>query len=623
MKVCHFIASPGIGRGEVYIDLVNSLSLEVDIILLVPKYNTYNERLSKNIILIEYSSNNSRYNPFLYIELFNIFKNNKFDIVHTHFAKSTYIFYYLNKIFNIPQVSTKHNPRKGKIFEKINNVIAVSKDVKRSIYNSNVQIIYNGIKDIKLNPFLHNNSVFTMIAIGRLEKVKGFDYLIKECSKLNFDFNLKIIGEGQERKELELLILSLNLEDKIQLLGYRMDIPELLQKSDLQIISSLSEGFSMAFLEGLHYCKVVISTNVGIMKEILDEDFVVKKDNISNKIITIHNEYSMYENKFKLFQDKYKDIFTLSNTTKEHILCYKKILTSKKKVAVIRFSALGDIMSATPTIRSLKYKPTIITSPIGKSLLEDEFDNFIVLENKNILSLIKLILEIRKQNFDIVLDFQCNDRSHFISKFIDANIYNNDNISSDNYNRNIFNLIATQSRILGNIDYTFKAKERNYIVLNTGSSPGWESKRLPFSKWKEISQLLTNRYNLPFILTGSPDEIEYVKEIEKSIVGECENKAGKTSIQELKSVLNNAFLTISTDSGPMHMSAIMATPTIGIFGPTNWIKSSPFGPWSTIVYDKIYFKDLKPLKQNSRELNNYFDNIDISEALESLSEYLK
>ena len=124
-------------------------------------------------------------------------------------------------------------------------------------------------------------------------------------------------------------------------------------------------------------------------------------------------------------------------------------------------------------------------------------------------------------------------------------------------------------------------------------------------------------------MTGDKSEKEYVDTIlNENLEIPIENIAGKTTIQELKELLKNAFLTVSTDSAAMHTSAAMKTPTIGLFGPTNWIKSAPYGPWSTVVYDKVYFKVGKPLEKNSRDISNYFDHIDINEALTELSAYL-
>lgn len=296
------------------------------------------------------------------------------------------------------------------------------------------------------------------------------------------------------------------------------------------------------------------------------------------------------------------------------------------KLAVIKFSALGDIAASLPIIRLLKYKPTIITTTIGYELLKDEFDDFIILKSKKILDLFKLIYEIRKRKFDLIIDLQCNDRSRFVSKLSGVKYLHNKKVNPKQQVSQILYEICNSSS--KNIINEFEKSEKllnngEYIVLNCGSSPKWASKRPPYDKWKEISKVLYDKYQLPFYLTGDKSELEYIKELSKVLHGEKKILAGKTDIQELKKVLSNAFLTVSTDSAPMHISAAQDTPTIGIFGATNWIISAPYGEHSTVIYDKSYFKDNKPLIKNSQVVNNeFYNNIDIEEGIERLKQFL-
>lgn len=295
------------------------------------------------------------------------------------------------------------------------------------------------------------------------------------------------------------------------------------------------------------------------------------------------------------------------------------------KIAVIRFSALGDIAASLPVLRALKYKPTIITTKIGRELLKDEFDNFIILKNKNILTVLKLILEIRKEKFDLIIDLQSNDRSKFITKFSDTKEYVNS--VGVNFNQRatfIFRDIVKKSSfdILNKLNEKFVKKDKSYIVFNCGSSPKWQSKRLPMEKWKEINTLLKEKYDLPIYLTGDKSEYTYLENISKLLDGNIINLAGKTSIQELKHFLTESFLTVSTDSATMHISAAQGTPTIGIFGATNWIKSAPYGEWSIVVFDDTFYPNGVPPSKNSLEVKDYYKNLNISKDIKKISNYL-
>ena len=68
------------------------------------------------------------------------------------------------------------------------------------------------------------NFKFSIVAVGRLDKIKGFDLLIHAASELKFDFELKIYGQGSERQNLQNLIDSLKLQDRVRLCGFCDDV---------------------------------------------------------------------------------------------------------------------------------------------------------------------------------------------------------------------------------------------------------------------------------------------------------------------------------------------------------------------------------------------------------------
>ncbi|WP_303721227.1 glycosyltransferase [Malonomonas rubra] len=324
MKVCHYIASKGLGRGEAYIELVNALCSQIDIVLLVPKEALFLPRVDSRIEVIEYVSRDSRRNPFLLAELYWLLKKMQPDIVHTHFAKATEIFHGINKMLKLRHVATKHNPRKGKIFNRLENVIAVSEGVRKSVLSGKATVIYNGIAVEEIEA-KEKNSTFKMIAVGRLDKIKGFDILINEVAKLDFDFELNIVGDGEERGRLESLVVSLQLGDKVKLLGFRKDIPELLSEADLQVMSSHSEGFSLAMIEAAFYSKVFVSTNVAGSNEILPEELLIDDFDISEKLSSVYNNYVNYCNIFDLVKKKYAGVLSIDACSRNYIEYYGKI----------------------------------------------------------------------------------------------------------------------------------------------------------------------------------------------------------------------------------------------------------------------------------------------------------
>jgi glycosyltransferase involved in cell wall biosynthesis len=230
----------------------------------------------------------------------------------------------------LPHVATKHNGRKGKIFNSLPHVIAVSKGVKKSIANESAQVIYNGIKPVGVLPKIEND-VFTLLAVGRLDKIKGFDILIEECAKMDFPFKLHIVGEGEERKHLESVISKCKLKDKVSLLGFRQDIPQLMKNADIVVMSSHSEGFSLVMVESLFYANVFVSTKVSGATEVLDEIFLFEGFNISVKINTIFEQYTEFKDGFSSLKNEAQEKFMLVHIAQEHIRLYQYILKESNK----------------------------------------------------------------------------------------------------------------------------------------------------------------------------------------------------------------------------------------------------------------------------------------------------
>ncbi len=293
------------------------------------------------------------------------------------------------------------------------------------------------------------------------------------------------------------------------------------------------------------------------------------------------------------------------------------------KVGVLRFSALGDLALAMPFIRALTVKPVVLTMAPGQALYQDEFETFVILNDKRLRSLGRFVREARHQRLDLLIDLQSNDRSRLLTRLSGARrIAERRFTSSGRSAQETWRAILEPTGLLGPLDLTFTPKPRDYIVLNVGSSPNWISKRLPDVKWREISAVLHERFGLPFVLTGSPDECAYVSHLTGQLAGHCENRAGQTSIQQLKHLLAGALLTVSTDSAAMQIAAAMKTPTIGLFGATNWVRSAPFGPWSRTVYDTVCYPDGEPPAENMRQCRRFYDNLDIRPALDELAPYL-
>ena len=141
----------------------------------------------------------------------------------------------------------------------------------------NIYVIPNAVP--QPNILKKNTTSFPshIISIGRLCPFKGFKTLIQAFSNLSQHYpklTLTIYGEGQERENLENLIVSLNLRDKVYLPGAIKNVQEALIKADLFIFPSHYEGFPNALCEAMAVGLPVIASNcsgnIDIIREGVD-----------------------------------------------------------------------------------------------------------------------------------------------------------------------------------------------------------------------------------------------------------------------------------------------------------------------------------------------------------------
>ena len=135
--------------------------------------------------------------------------------------------------------------------------------------------------------------------MGGLVQQKGYDRLLRiynNIVKKEKNIHLYILGEGNQRKELEKYIRNNNLGDKVTLLGYKENPYKYVKKADLFVCSSYYEGYSTAVTEALIVGTPVITTLCSGMQELLD--------NGTYGMIVENNEESLYNGLKKLINDK-------------------------------------------------------------------------------------------------------------------------------------------------------------------------------------------------------------------------------------------------------------------------------------------------------------------------------
>ncbi len=144
-------------------------------------------------------------------------------------------------------------------------------------------VIYNGIevetfshqtkrKELRQTLGVQENEI-VVGTVGRLHRQKAQDILLQAFKKVldqHPNVRLWIVGEGELRSGLERLAHDLGIGERVNWLGGRTDIPELLSAMDVFVLSSLWEGQPIVLLEAMASGKPVVATNVDGIPEIVE-----------------------------------------------------------------------------------------------------------------------------------------------------------------------------------------------------------------------------------------------------------------------------------------------------------------------------------------------------------------
>lgn len=112
-----------------------------------------------------------------------------------------------------------------------------------------------------------------LVFIGNLIPLKGVDTILQALATLPSDISLKIVGEGVQRKALEKICMTFNIDQRVDFTGALPpeSIPVILMESDALILASYSEGRPNVVLEGLAAGLAVIATNIEGTSELIME----------------------------------------------------------------------------------------------------------------------------------------------------------------------------------------------------------------------------------------------------------------------------------------------------------------------------------------------------------------
>ena len=163
-------------------------------------------------------------------------------------------------------------------------VSKAGRDSCRSLYRvkrNKERVIYNGISNKILEDggeyFLRgkktdSGEVISILYVGRLASIKGVDLLIRAFDRCRLKDKLKlvIVGDGEERMELEVLTKKLKISDLVSFEGFHTDVSTYMREADLFIYPSICEEvFGISIVEAMAFGILCIANRVGGIPEII------------------------------------------------------------------------------------------------------------------------------------------------------------------------------------------------------------------------------------------------------------------------------------------------------------------------------------------------------------------
>ena len=273
MKIAHLVSSQIFAGIEQHVYELSSFMSDVSdqVIICDESIHHHMGRMKTQSLDI-----GSRYSPLNTYKLIKFLNQNNVSILHCHGAKASTIGKGVKIFSNIKVVSTIHGHKKNNnAFTNLDAVIGVNKllieNIPKGTYIPNwFNPSHAGERSSRTGP---------IIAIGRLEAVKGFNQLIK--SWINIQEDLEIIGSGPEEQNLHQLVHDLNLSDRIKIVTNcdYSSIEEKYKTTSGLIVSSHREGGPRVVLEAINHEIPVLGSKVGIIPDLIPSECLSEPGN--------------------------------------------------------------------------------------------------------------------------------------------------------------------------------------------------------------------------------------------------------------------------------------------------------------------------------------------------------
>lgn len=564
--------------------------------------------------------------------LTRIVKDEGIEVIHARSRVPAIIAYWVSRRAQVPFITTCHGFYSDHLMSRIMGwgklVIVASRIIGKrmrddfGVPHSKIRLIHRGVNLGEFKPATETPKEMVIGLVGRLTPIKGHPLFLKAMARVARVFpqvKIQIIGDApkpQYKEELLALTKRLGLASNVEFLGTRYDIPDLISRMSLLVVPSVGEeAFGRVAIEA-GACRVpVVATRVGGLIDIIEneKDGLLVPPNdprlLADAALRILKEPELGRRLAASLRGKVESQFGLELMFQKTLEVYQEA-AAKKRILIVKLSALGDVILSVPSIRAVRerFPDAWISVLVGrksrKIIRNCPYVNDAIVyeeEGPRLWSALKMAMLLAKEDFDIVLDLQNNRLSHLIAFLCGARTRaGHDNgkwsfllnrrargssgampplehqfmvlkllgIETVDKKLELWTEKDEEASVSDFMRSQWVAPSQTLVGINPGSSPRWPTKQWPIENFAKLCDELA-KHNIRVVITGSREDAALAEELLRQTRNKPINAVGKTTITELISLVRRCQVFISSDSAPMHIASGVNVPLIAIFGPTD------------------------------------------------------
>lgn len=345
MKILHVITSLEIGGAQRLLsDLLPLQAKTEDVTLLVYERvdNDFERKVAGAGIKIISLDEHNFHNPGVIMKMRKIFK--EYDVVHAHLFPTVWWASLAARGLKVKMVYTEHstsNSRRGKwylrpieqfMYARYNKIISISQQTQDALCSwlqssdGRFVVICNGVDTARFASVKKPVIPKSLIMVSRFASSKDQETVIRAMKQIDPEAILRFVGDGENLEHCRQVASEFGLLDKVQFLGARSDVAELVAESYMGIQSSNWEGFGLTAVEIMASGKPIIGTDVDGLKQVIEE---------AGETFHVGNEYELAEKvNYLLCNEEYYT--KVSIRCKEHASKYDISIMAKGYLGVYK-----------------------------------------------------------------------------------------------------------------------------------------------------------------------------------------------------------------------------------------------------------------------------------------------